>query len=78
MVRMQIQLTDEQAGALRREAARRGVSMAALVREVIDEALAAPVSARRARARAAIGRFSSGRSTVSLEHDRELDEAFSS
>ncbi len=77
MQRTQIQLTDEQARALRREASRRGVSMAALVRELVDQALAGPGTARRARARAAVGRFSSGVATVSREHDRELDEVFS-
>lgn len=71
---MQIQLTDEQARALRRAAAEQGVSVASLVRRLIDAA--APKSARTARARAAIGRFASGAGTVSREHDRELEEAY--
>jgi hypothetical protein len=77
MIRTQVQLTDEQARALRRVAAERGVSMAAVIRELLDESLAAPRDAQRLRARAAIGRFASGRRTVSREHDEELADAFS-
>jgi Arc/MetJ-type ribon-helix-helix transcriptional regulator len=40
MVRTQIQLTDEQARRLRRLAADRGVSMAALVRDGVERVLA--------------------------------------
>lgn len=50
--------------------------MAAVIRELLDEALAAPASARASRARSAIGRFASGAGTVSREHDRELERAF--
>lgn len=76
MIRTQIQLTEEQAQALRRVAAQRGVSMAAVVRDLIDQALGRPVSARAARARAAVGRFASGVGGVSREHDAELERAF--
>ena len=76
MIRTQVQLTDEQAALLRRVATRRGVSMAAVIRELLDNALAAPASARASRARSAIGRFASGTGTVSREHDRELERAF--
>lgn len=76
MIRTQIQLTDEQAALLRRAAAERGLSMAAVIRELVDDALAAPARARTARARSAIGRFASGARTVSREHDRELEEAY--
>jgi hypothetical protein len=76
VIRTQIQLTDEQAALLRRVAAERGISMAALIRELVDGALATASSARAARARSAIGRFASGTSTVSREHDRELGRAF--
>jgi plasmid stability protein len=77
MIRTQVQLTEEQARALRRVAAARGVSMAAVIREVLDEALSTPAHARSVRARAAIGRFGSGPNTVSREHDRELDRSYS-
>jgi hypothetical protein len=76
MIRTQVQLTDAQARALRRVAAERGVSMAAVIRELVDAGLAAPVAAHRARARGVIGRFASEPSTVSRDHDRELDSAF--
>lgn len=75
MIRTQIQLTDEQARALRRIAASRGVSMAALLREIVDAALA-PRAAQLERASAAVGRFRSGVSHVSREHDRELEDAY--
>ncbi len=78
MIRTQLQLTEQQARALRLVAAQRGVSMAAVVRELIDERLQTPASARSARARAAIGRFASGARDVSREHDRELERAFAS
>ena len=76
MIRTQVQLTDEQARALRKVAAERGTSVAAVIRDLVDEGLRVPASARAARARAAIGRFGSGRNTVSRDHDRELDDAF--
>lgn len=76
MIRTQIQLTEEQGRALRRLAARRGVSMAAVIRGVLDEALVAPRVAQLERARAAMGRFQSGTTRVSIEHDRELDDAY--
>lgn len=76
MIRTQVQLTDDQARALRRVAAERGVSMAAVIRELLDESLAAPNTAQVTRARAAIGRFASGERTISEEHDRELADAF--
>ena len=41
MVRMQIQFTEHEAEALRSEASRRKVSISAVVREAVDERLAA-------------------------------------
>ncbi len=77
MIRTQIQLTPEQAAALKREAGRRGVSMAALVREAIDTAVRADDSeARWRRASAAVGTFSSEGGNVAAEHDRHLEEAY--
>jgi hypothetical protein len=76
MVRTQVQLTEEQVRELRRLAASRGVSMAAIIRDVLDEALTAPRNARLARAKAVVGRFSSDRTDVSREHDRELAQVF--
>jgi len=76
MIRTQVQFTEEQAQRLRRVAAERGISMAALVRELVDEAIRDPRSACIARASAAVGRFGSGVTTVSSDHDAELEEAF--
>ncbi len=76
MIRTQVQFTEKQAQTLRRVAAERGVSMAALIRQLVDEAIQKPRSARTARACAAVGRFASGTTTVSREHDRELERAF--
>ncbi len=77
MVRTQVQLTEEQARALRRAASERGISMAAVIRDLLEQALSTPQAGRVTRARGAIGRFSSGVRTVSREHDRELERAFS-
>ena len=76
MIRTQVQLTDAQARMLRRVAAERGVSMAAVIRELVDAGLTKPASAQSARARAAVGRFGSGANAVSRDHDAELDRAF--
>jgi hypothetical protein len=80
MVRTQIQLTEEQAATLRSLAAARHVSMAELIRMSIDGFVdRQALSAREdvvARAKAAVGRFSSGLANVSAEHDRYLADAF--
>lgn len=77
MIRKQVQLTDRQVKALRREAARRGTSGSALVREAVEAWLG-----RRSaepdrdvlweRAMAAVGIGHSGESDVAREHDRYL------
>jgi len=76
MIRTQVQLTEAQVRALRAVAAQRGVSMAAVIRDLVEQGLQVPASARAGRARAAIGSFGSGVSLVSAEHDRELEQAF--
>ena len=81
-VRTQVQLTEEQARALKTRARDEERSMAALVRESISEYLARqPVRDRCAllgRARALTGRFHSGRTDVAENHDEHLDEAYDS
>lgn len=79
MVRTQIQLTEEQVRRLKRRAAERGVSMAALIREAIDEA--GRHNGRRNRRERMIeaverGRYRSGLNDVSVEHDEYLADAF--
>lgn len=77
MVRMQVQLTAEQAEALRSEAYERRTSIAAIVREAVDAHL---VDDRRDEARqralAVVGRYRGGGENVAEEHDRYLADAY--
>jgi hypothetical protein len=77
VIRTQISLTAEQMEALRRVAAERGVSIAAVIRDAVDEVIdGGDWPERRRRALAAAGRFSSGRTDVSVDHDEHLADAF--
>lgn len=80
MYRTQIQLRESQARALKDLAAERNQSMAALIRQAVDEWLRSAGSIdlqeRKRRAIAAAGRFHSGYDDTSAEHDRHLSEAF--
>ncbi len=77
MIRTQVQLTEGQAAKLRRVAASRGVSVSALIRAGVERILDEDDPDRpRERALAVVGRFSSGVSDVSTEHDRYLDDAY--
>ena len=82
MIRTQIQLKEEQVRVLKKLAAARGVSMAELIRQSVDALIRSSTGIgisdeeRRRRAIAAAGRFRSGTSDVSSEHDRHLVEAF--
>jgi hypothetical protein len=74
MVRMQIQFTEEEVDALRRDAARRHLSISAVVRESVDECLSRGHTAPSReelvrRSLAAVGRFHSGTGDVSARHD---------
>lgn len=76
VLRMQVQFTEEQAEALRREARRRGVSVAAVVRQAVDAALGAgEEDARWRRAMAVVGSFADDERNVAREHDRYLEDA---
>ena len=79
MVRMQVQVSEEQAEALRDLASQRRVSISAVVRDGIDMVLDSPGEAsreeRRRRALAVAGRFRGGGGKVSEEHDRYLAKA---
>ena len=77
MKRIPIGLTDPQHERLRREASRRRVSVAALVREAVDRTYPDDLERRREvrrRARAVFGTFDSGLSDVSERHDEYLAE----
>ncbi len=77
MLRTQIQLDDGQAAALKRLAAERGVSVAALIREAVERLLRGLDGEDHVRrALALAGRFSSGETDIGTEHDRYLAEDF--
>jgi hypothetical protein len=79
VIRTQIQLTEEQMSALKEAAARRGASVAELVRSGVDAVLreSGPSDFDRwARAAGASGRFSSGTPDLARRHDDHLVAAF--
>ena len=81
MIRTQIQLTDAQMRKLRIAASDQGVSIAELVRRLIDRGIEQELPDRRAgwtRAAGAVGRFRErdGSTDVSGRHDDYLNGAF--
>lgn len=82
MIRTQVQLTEEQMRQLRELAAKRGVSMAELIRQAVDVMVRSggdiPWEERCRRALQAAGRFASGHRDTSVEHDAHLEEAYRS
>ncbi len=79
MIRTQIQLTEEQARRVQQLAADRGVSMAQIIREAVEQYTAEGTVSREERVRRAMeaaGRFRSGLRDLSVEHDKYLAEAF--
>jgi len=76
MIRTQIQLTEAQASRLKAAAARRGISMAEVIRQAVDAAVTSAddrnPDARFERARRIAGRFRSGSSNISSRHDEHL------
>ena len=80
MVRTQIQLTEEQSKKLKLAAARRGISIAALIRQAIDALLSqhdepSPKEMYQRAVRAA-GAHHSGASDTASGHDDYLAEEF--
>ena len=79
MIRTQIQLTEEQARALRKRAADEGRSMADLVRDGVDRLLVdrgvQDKEAAKRRSIDALGRFRSGMTDLGSAHDRHLGDA---
>lgn len=78
MIRTQIQLTEEQSRRLKAASARRGVSVAELIRKGVDAILArehdrSPDELHERALRAA-GKFRSGRHDISARHDDYLAE----
>jgi Arc/MetJ-type ribon-helix-helix transcriptional regulator len=77
MVRTQLQLTEDQVTALRLLSSQKRKSMSDLVRESVDLLLREQVrSSAVERALSAVGRFRSGTSDISLNHDDYLAEAY--
>jgi hypothetical protein len=77
MIRTQVQLDEAAAEALKRKAADRGTSVAALIREAVERLLAEDDrEAIRRRALSVAGMFRSGLSDVSENHDHYLGEDF--
>jgi hypothetical protein len=80
MVRTQVQLTEEQSRALKLISARQGRSVAELIRQSVDNLVRSQglveAKERRRRAIAAAGRFRSGQTDLSVEHDRYLAEIY--
>jgi hypothetical protein len=77
VIRTQVQLSDQQSRALKATAAARGVSIAEVIRQALDQHLGAQVGeSRRQRAIRAIGGYRSGRHDVSVRHDDHLADAF--
>ncbi|HZB40376.1 MAG TPA: ribbon-helix-helix protein, CopG family [Ilumatobacter sp.] len=78
MIRTQISMTEEQQEALRRLAALRNVSQAAVLRDALDSLIGHDTRLRRLeRARQLIGAYRSAASNTAVEHDEALDDAFS-
>ncbi|MBM3499652.1 MAG: ribbon-helix-helix protein, CopG family [Armatimonadetes bacterium] len=79
MVRTQVQLTEEQAAAVRRLAHAEGVSMAEVIRQCVDQRLRAnmPTSEAEIRRRALeiIGMVKDGPGDLSVNHDAYFAEA---
>lgn len=79
MVRMQIQLSEEEAAAVRRLARERSTSIAAVIRAAVDDYVeresGPSLDERWQRSLASLGGFHSGRADLSLNHDGEFAEA---
>lgn len=69
MIRKQISVTPEQESTLKREAERRGISEAAIIRELVDELRARSRDAAWADASKAIGSYRSGFTDIAENHD---------
>lgn len=77
MIRTQVSLTEEQMALLRAAAARRGVSIAEVVRTAVAAELARDdADERRRRARETVGAFRSGTADLGQRHDAYLADAY--
>jgi len=80
MVRTHIQLTDEQARAIKRIASAKGVSVAEVIRRAVEGIIKSSPEAdteeRQKRALEIVGKFRSGKRDVSKRHDAYLAEGY--
>lgn len=80
MVRTQIQLTQNQAKALKRIAQSRHLSVAEVIRKAVDAVIKSSsvidMEERHKRALEIVGKFGSGKRDVSKKHDLYLTEAY--
>jgi len=80
MVRTQIQLTEDQAKALKKIAQSRHLSVAELIRKAVDTVIKANTvvnaEERHKRAIEIVGKFSSGKRGVSKKHDLYLTKIY--
>ncbi|MBE3074117.1 MAG: CopG family transcriptional regulator [Actinobacteria bacterium] len=81
MVRTQIQLSEDEAEAVKKLARERSVSMAAVVRDAVDQYVrresGVSLDERWQRSLAAVGGFHSGGANLSATHDDEFAAAAS-
>jgi hypothetical protein len=79
MVRTQIQLTEDQIERLRAMSMNRHESIASLIRKAVDLFILSGKPGKSAlfrQAKTAVGKYTSDRTDVSLDHDRYLDEGY--
>lgn len=80
MIRTQIQLTEDQAKALKKIAQSRHLSVAEIIRKAVDTVIKSNTvvnpEERHKRAMEIVGKFSSGKRDVSKKHDLYLSEIY--
>jgi len=80
MIRTQIQFTEDQWQALKKMAASRHVSVAEIVRQSVEQMLRSPdnrtIDEYQRLAVEIVGKYGSGFSDVSTNHDRYLGESY--
>ncbi len=78
MVRIDIQLTEEQVRGIKKIAASRSVSMAKVIRDAVEGTIRSGSASEEKRKRAleVVGKFRSGKKDISKKHDDYLSETF--
>jgi len=80
MIRTQVQLKEEQIKALKEVAARKGVSMSEIVRQAVDNTIRSEkvisYEEKCSKALKIMGKTRSGKTDISVNHDKYLAEAY--